>query len=79
MCACRVSSPLSILPKIALVQKELKVMNAEDEQKRSLALPVLQPLAKAAAGRFDTTFLNQDVRVSRGRFGELRVFVRDEA
>ncbi|CAM9393928.1 unnamed protein product [Ectocarpus sp. 12 AP-2014] len=62
---------------IELVQKELKLMNAEDAAKRSLALPALQPLAKAAAGRFDTTYLDQDVRVSRGRFGELRVFQRE--
>ncbi|CAN0052489.1 unnamed protein product [Pylaiella littoralis] len=62
---------------IELVQKELKLMNAEDAGKRSLALPALQPLAKAAAGRFDTTYLDRDVRVSRGRFGELRVFQRE--
>lgn len=51
-------------------------MNVEDKRKRSVALPALQPLARAAAGRFDTTFLGADVRVSRGRFGELRVFQR---
>ncbi|CAM9382436.1 unnamed protein product [Scytosiphon promiscuus] len=62
---------------IELVQKELKLMNAEDDAKRSIALPALQPLAKAAAGRFDTTFLDQDIRISRGRFGELRVFQRE--
>ncbi|CAM9639345.1 unnamed protein product [Hapterophycus canaliculatus] len=62
---------------IELVQKELKLMNAEDAAKRSIALPALQPLAKAAAGRFDTTFLDDDVRISRGRFGELRVFQRE--
>eukprot|EP00903_Cladosiphon_okamuranus_P010768 g10174.t1 len=62
---------------IELVQKELKLMNAEDSNKRSIALPALQPLAKAGAGRFDTTFLGRDVRVSRGRFGELRVFQRE--
>ncbi|CAM9515899.1 unnamed protein product [Laminaria digitata] len=62
---------------IELVQKELKLMNAEDAGKRSLALPALKPLAKAAAGRFDTTFLSQGLRVSRGRFGELRVFERE--
>ncbi|CAM9588857.1 unnamed protein product [Ectocarpus sp. 13 AM-2016] len=68
---------LSLRPQIELVQKELKLMNAEDAATRSLALPALQPLAKAAAGRFDTTYLDQDVRVSRGRFGELRVFQRE--
>lgn len=52
-------------------------MNVEDAAKQSLALPALAPLAKAAAGRFDSTFLSQDVRVSRGRFGELRVFARE--
>lgn len=52
-------------------------MNVEDAGKRSVALPALQPLAKAASGRFDTTYLSQDVRVSRGRFGELRVFQRE--
>lgn len=67
----------SVTSKIELVQKELKLMNAEDAGKRSLALPALKPLAKAAAGRFDTTFLSQGVRVSRGRFGELRVFERE--
>lgn len=66
-----------LLFQIELVQKQLKLMNAEDASKRSIALPALQPLAKAAAGRFDTTFLDRDVRISRGRFGELRVFQRE--
>ncbi|CAN0177407.1 unnamed protein product [Ascophyllum nodosum] len=61
---------------IELVQKELKLLNVEDPARRSIALPALQPLAKAAAGRFDTTFLGEDVRISRGRFGEIRVFQR---
>lgn len=73
----RASSLLVLSFQIELVQKELKLMNAEDASKRSIALPALQPLAKAAAGRFDTTFLDRDVRVSRGRFGELRVFQRE--
>lgn len=62
--------------KIELVQKELNLLNVEDPAKRSISLPILQPLAKAAAGRFDTTFLYKDVRISRGRFGEIRVFQR---
>lgn len=67
--------PFSV-QKIELVQKELKLLNVEDPAKRSIALPILQPLAKATAGRFDTTFLYKDVRISRGRFGEIRVFQR---
>jgi PAP_fibrillin len=32
--------------------------------------------SQASAGRFDTTYLDGDLRVSRGSFGELRVFQR---
>lgn len=60
-----------------LVQKELNFLNVEDPDRRSLVLPALQPLARAGAGRFDTTFLSDQVRVSRGRFGEVRVFLKE--
>ncbi|CAM9191330.1 unnamed protein product [Chrysoparadoxa australica] len=67
------SSPAEL--KVAI--KEVTFNNNEQEG-RKLTLPTIQLLAKALSGRFETTYLDDDLRISRGSFGELRVFQRSD-
>ncbi|KAG5178403.1 hypothetical protein JKP88DRAFT_329622 [Tribonema minus] len=60
--------------KIAL--KETKIVNCEKPEQRSLAVPAIRPLAQIGAGKFDTTYMDDDLRISRGTLGEIRVFQR---
>ncbi|CAN0087954.1 unnamed protein product, partial [Discosporangium mesarthrocarpum] len=62
---------------LEIIVTDVKLLNVEDSGKRSLALPAIKPLAKAGSGRFDTTAVDSDIRISRGRFGELRIFQRE--
>jgi hypothetical protein len=45
---------------------------------RTPELPeALRPPAEARSARFDVTFLDPELRVTRGDRGELRVFIKD--
>jgi hypothetical protein len=71
-------SSMEFPAELKIAMKSLRVINSERSDMRSLTLPSIRPLAKAMSGKFQTTYLDEDFRVSRGSFGEIRVFRREE-
>lgn len=42
-----------------------------------LSLPVIQQISEQGPGVFDTTYCDDEIRVSRGDRGEIRVFTKE--
>mmetsp|Transcript_931 Transcript_931/g.1404 ORF Transcript_931/g.1404 Transcript_931/m.1404 type:complete len:233 (-) Transcript_931:38-736(-) len=60
---------------LEITLRETKVKNSEELYKKALlTLPAFQSFAKPGRGRFDTTFLSDKLRISRGVYGEVRLF-----
>mmetsp|Transcript_19879 Transcript_19879/g.26218 ORF Transcript_19879/g.26218 Transcript_19879/m.26218 type:complete len:242 (-) Transcript_19879:282-1007(-) len=62
--------------KIEITLKKFLIDKSEDEDFQSINVPVLKNIAQLGSGSFEITYIDDQLRISRGNLGKVRVFER---